>query len=174
MTDLSFIINIWRQIASFFLFKLGVRSSAGFVFLFFFFFPVVLFMVPWLDSVLAVDYYVFFFTDEVDFDDIVPCFYMILFFFLMLPDFDSEVEDVSDVLFDYVYYSETNFLDSNRSDVVFFNTISRIVRDFSVTKNGMELMDTQVLEHSFNISKYNIHHYISNYQFVLDFSSVQR
>lgn len=76
-----------------------------------FFFPVFLVMFMFFDSYLTIDYIFFFYTDEADFDDFIALIYMVLFFFIMLTDFDvqgySEVNDVNDFS-ELAYNNSTN------------------------------------------------------------------
>jgi len=54
-----------------------------------FFFPVALIMIMFFDSYMTIDYIFFFYTDEADFDDFIALIYMVLFFFLMVTDYDT-------------------------------------------------------------------------------------
>jgi hypothetical protein len=55
------------------------------------------------DSYLTLDFIFFFYTDEADFDDFIVMVYMVLFFFLMLSDYDmsSTVHGEEKRLYDY-------------------------------------------------------------------------
>jgi len=52
------------------------------------------------DSYLTLDFIFFYYTDEADFDDFIVMVYMVLFFFLMLSDYDTSIMN-ADVVTDY-------------------------------------------------------------------------
>lgn len=136
-----------------------------------FFFPVFLILLMFFDSYLTLDFIFFYYTDEADFDDFIVMVYMVLFFFLMLSDYDTSIMNadvvtdyaehlydprtgVSEVSISYAYYNLdlSNLKSSPLSSVSFYDK-NYFLNLFKISSQSLDYLNNFVL---LNLLKFNV------------------
>jgi len=184
MFSFEYIVKLFSQKYLFpGMFLLNNKFVLRFNILLYFFFPAILILFVTLDSYLTIDYILFFYTDEADFDDFIAFIYMFFFFFIILADYDVDNDNneevinlaesalvksnTNDLTTSYVYYTKDSSSGNKNynDDFVLFSESWDVVNSFVLLNLSKISVKTNI------IAKMPIKNYILDDNFSLEMST---